>query len=438
MSPFFPATPNPLVRGAASAPAGLAALAGLAAEGPDRSRRPTRAPRAAPSLLAGLRARRRALAEFRVLQQLRAQDLPVPAARGVEQVDGRWRVTQEEPAAAQPLDRLLRGQAPWPQSPARVAVALGRLLARFHAAGLEHADLDPRHVRVLSSGELLLTGFAGARLHRRLPPAKALADLVRLAAGTRELVPVRVRGHCSGAWHRALPARLAGRLGDLRPLLARVEERARLERRARVAALEAEWLRPEPCAGELAAALRERLDGPPAGTPESQGDQDEPTLLELDLPGSGPCRILAVRGAARARRAWLTGRRLREHHVPALEPLAADLAGALPWAAFGLPPGARPLALDAHTAAGNRYRLLRNLGALYGALHDRGLGAAAIASREVWHDAEGRAWFGPGLELEDYDPRPGLRSVERRYAPCLLYTSPSPRDQRGSHMPSSA
>ena len=25
-----------------------------------------------------------------------------------------------------------------------------------------------------------------------------------------------------------------------------------------------------------------------------------------------------------------------------------------------------------------------------------------------------------------------------RYTPCLLYTSPSPRDQRGSRMPSSA
>ena len=28
--------------------------------------------------------------------------------------------------------------------------------------------------------------------------------------------------------------------------------------------------------------------------------------------------------------------------------------------------------------------------------------------------------------------------VERRMYPCLLYTSPSPRDQRGSRMPSSA
>ena len=29
-------------------------------------------------------------------------------------------------------------------------------------------------------------------------------------------------------------------------------------------------------------------------------------------------------------------------------------------------------------------------------------------------------------------------ALERRFQPCLLYTSPSPRDQRGSRMPSSA
>ena len=28
--------------------------------------------------------------------------------------------------------------------------------------------------------------------------------------------------------------------------------------------------------------------------------------------------------------------------------------------------------------------------------------------------------------------------IQRFYSPCLLYTSPSPRDQRGSRMPSSA
>ena len=31
-----------------------------------------------------------------------------------------------------------------------------------------------------------------------------------------------------------------------------------------------------------------------------------------------------------------------------------------------------------------------------------------------------------------------LTTISEQYPPCLLYTSPSPRDQRGSRMPSSA
>ena len=39
----------------------------------------------------------------------------------------------------------------------------------------------------------------------------------------------------------------------------------------------------------------------------------------------------------------------------------------------------------------------------------------------------------PGLPLTHFDV-----DVWKRMATCLLYTSPSPRDQRGSRMPSSA
>ena len=42
--------------------------------------------------------------------------------------------------------------------------------------------------------------------------------------------------------------------------------------------------------------------------------------------------------------------------------------------------------------------------------------------------------------FEDYKIDPGERpdSIAEAYYGCLLYTSPSPRDQRGSRMPSSA
>ena len=42
-------------------------------------------------------------------------------------------------------------------------------------------------------------------------------------------------------------------------------------------------------------------------------------------------------------------------------------------------------------------------------------------------------WAPPGEKLDD-----DLRDYIWRSSPCLLYTSPSPRDQRGSRMPSSA
>ena len=50
--------------------------------------------------------------------------------------------------------------------------------------------------------------------------------------------------------------------------------------------------------------------------------------------------------------------------------------------------------------------------------------------------------FGPSLNMNTGDYSVGvagfkLEAGERTY-PCLLYTSPSPRDQRGSRMPSSA
>ena len=45
--------------------------------------------------------------------------------------------------------------------------------------------------------------------------------------------------------------------------------------------------------------------------------------------------------------------------------------------------------------------------------------------------------LGPNGELPENVPEE-LREYFRKFFDCLLYTSPSPRDQRGSRMPSSA
>ena len=45
---------------------------------------------------------------------------------------------------------------------------------------------------------------------------------------------------------------------------------------------------------------------------------------------------------------------------------------------------------------------------------------------------------GVGLHEAPEEIKNSLRSLNGQYMDCLLYTSPSPRDQRGSRMPSSA
>ena len=46
-------------------------------------------------------------------------------------------------------------------------------------------------------------------------------------------------------------------------------------------------------------------------------------------------------------------------------------------------------------------------------------------------------WADPGIGVHT-DVRPGIVIDRAETKGCLLYTSPSPRDQRGSRMPSSA
>ena len=43
-----------------------------------------------------------------------------------------------------------------------------------------------------------------------------------------------------------------------------------------------------------------------------------------------------------------------------------------------------------------------------------------------------------GMHNSLFNQTPGLQRAEALHYDCLLYTSPSPRDQRGSRMPSSA
>ena len=144
----------------------------------------------------------RPLREFRITRQLQASGLPVPeaiAARYVRVGLG-YRadlVTLLVPQARTLAERLQDKAAnvDW--------VALGDMLARFHAHGLWHADLNAHNILVAGEGRLLLIDFDRARW---VAPFGAClrGNLDRLARSLRKL------GHSScvdgAAWRQLLDA----------------------------------------------------------------------------------------------------------------------------------------------------------------------------------------------------------------------------------------
>ncbi len=103
-------------------------------------------------------ARVRSLAEFRLLAQMHREGLPVPAPL----LAGYWRhgfsygaaILVERIAGARALSGWLGpdvDQAPWEQ--------VGGMIARFHLAGLDHADLNADNILVDAQGGPWLIDF---------------------------------------------------------------------------------------------------------------------------------------------------------------------------------------------------------------------------------------------------------------------------------------
>ncbi|MES1951278.1 3-deoxy-D-manno-octulosonic-acid kinase [Salinisphaera sp. S4-8] len=121
--------------------------------------------------------RARPIRELRLIATLCARELPVPrpiAARVTTHL-GLYRgdvITQRIPAA-QPLADRLADQA----LPSTAWQRLGAVLARFHSAGLWHADLNARNVLVDTQDAFHLIDFDKARL--RAPGIWRQANLDR-------------------------------------------------------------------------------------------------------------------------------------------------------------------------------------------------------------------------------------------------------------------
>ncbi|MBW8367331.1 MAG: 3-deoxy-D-manno-octulosonic acid kinase [Arenimonas sp.] len=127
----------------------------------------------------------RSLAEFRLLGQLHREGLPVPAPL----VAGYWRrgwgygaaILVERIAGARALSQWLGqdvDQAPWE--------AVGEVLARFHLAGVDHADLNADNVLVDPDGRVWLIDFDRC-LRRRSGGAWRERNLRRLARSLAKL-----------------------------------------------------------------------------------------------------------------------------------------------------------------------------------------------------------------------------------------------------------
>lgn len=100
----------------------------------------------------------RAVREFRLLAALRAQGLPVPAPLAVAVWRRGWRyraaiLIERIPAVRSLAQRLSDppGSIPWP--------AIGAMLARVHAAGVWHADLNAHNVLIDADGAPWLIDF---------------------------------------------------------------------------------------------------------------------------------------------------------------------------------------------------------------------------------------------------------------------------------------
>ena len=112
------------------------------------------------------RERTRGFAEFRLLAELHGRDLPVPRPVAARYLRKGVHYTADlitfRIASARTLAECLRDG----QLGARLAADTGKLVARFHTARVDHADLNAHNILVTPQG-LALVDFDRGRIRRR-------------------------------------------------------------------------------------------------------------------------------------------------------------------------------------------------------------------------------------------------------------------------------
>jgi tRNA A-37 threonylcarbamoyl transferase component Bud32 len=336
----------------------------------------------------------RARHEHRVLSRLHDLGVHVPAPLAMRRVGRTWQVEMQAVPTDLDLAQWIRaGRFDGPEGP-YVARRLGRLLAAVHAAGLDHEDLHAENVLLDATLEPWLIDFHQARLRHPLSARRIRAHLVQAAARAREALPAAFRARVYLAWRAALPAELRATLSDRDTLLAEVEAAARGARRDARLAMRARWLREGGTCrvqrvGDRDVLVVRTLDEAQAAELAAGAAEGS---TEVALP-SGTAMILRGADEQRfARRGCLV-----QQGVPAAAPLALARDAGRPWAAYLLPPAA--------DAPNDPVERARGLGALLGALHDRGWSVPGLAPRHLVH-AAGGPHLVVNVDPVPFDPAP--------------------------------
>lgn len=125
----------------------------------------------------------RSFAEFRLLRQLRAKKLPVPMAYAAwyrrQGMQYRAAILMQRLLDVRPLAELAGAEeVPWE--------AVGQLIARFHRAGVDHADLNAHNLLFDARWQGWMVDFDRARV-RILATGWREANLLRLRRSLRKL-----------------------------------------------------------------------------------------------------------------------------------------------------------------------------------------------------------------------------------------------------------
>lgn len=147
--------------------------------------------------------RSRAFSEWRLLATMQEKGLPVPAPVAARVRRAGLVYHADLLTVAVPDSVTLHAQLGKQELSSRQWQTLGRLVARFHAMGVDHHDLNAHNILVDAAGEFTLIDFDKSRL--RTPGKWGEANLARLRRSLDKLSGARVGYHFSSSnWQSLL------------------------------------------------------------------------------------------------------------------------------------------------------------------------------------------------------------------------------------------